>query len=191
MTESETSRNQKLVLSRPRTEKSCRFATDRRNFLRAVGGLTTIGLLTGCMGGMSKNANADGESASSVDGWLAETDNYGSITDMTGESAVTIEVGPESNEHVFTPAAVHIDPETTVTWKWIGSGYHNVVDRDGQFESGEPEETATFEHAFETTGTYFYYCTPHKSVGMKGVLLVGDNSDSTSRNSTETGTGSE
>ncbi|WP_248905185.1 halocyanin domain-containing protein [Halocatena marina] len=191
MAETETNRNQKLASSRSQPEKSCYFATDRRNFLRAVGGLTTLGLLAGCIGGMSENANADDKSASSVDGWLAESDNYDSITDMTGEAAVTIEVGPESNEHVFAPAAVRIDPETTVTWKWIGSGYHNVVDRDGQFESGEPEETATFEHEFKTTGMYFYYCTPHKSVGMKGVLIVGNDSDSTSSNSTETGTGSE
>lgn len=186
MTDTETNRIQKRESSNPRSEKLCRFATNRRNFLRAVGGLTPLGLLTGCIGGKSKNASADDESASSVDGWLAETDNYDSITDMTGKSAVTIEVGPESNEHVFTPAAAHIDPETTVTWEWIGSGYHNVVDRNGQFESGEPEERTTFEHAFETTGTYFYYCTPHKSVGMKGVLIVGNDN-----NSKGTGSGGE
>lgn len=110
--------------------------------------------------------------------------------DMTGKSSVTVEVGSESNEKVFAPAAIRITPGTTVTWKWIGSGNHNVVDKDGQFTSGDPEKKATFKHTFETAGTVLYYCAPHKSAGMKGAVIVEDGGESgNSANTTDTGTG--
>lgn len=94
---------------------------------------------------------------------------------MTGENAVTVEVGAEGNNgsNAFEPAAVEITPGTTVSWKWV-DGYHNVVARTGRFSSGEPEQNAAFEHTFETPGTVLYYCEPHESIGMKGAVIASD-----------------
>lgn len=40
------------------------------------------------------------------------------------------------------------------------------------FDSGTISQ-GSFEHTFETPGTYDYYCIPHKSIGMVGRIVVG------------------
>lgn len=120
------------------------------------------------------SGGTDGEDgASSGDDWLSDAKNYdGTVTDLTGKKSVTVDVGPEDHPYAFTPPAIRISPGTTVVWKWRGGGYHNVVAKNGQFDSGEPEQNATFEYTFETAGTVAYYCDPHKSMGMKGAVIV-------------------
>ncbi|MFC7230941.1 plastocyanin/azurin family copper-binding protein [Saliphagus sp. GCM10025308] len=34
------------------------------------------------------------------------------------------------------------------------------------------DEGETFEHTFDETGTFTYYCSPHVSMGMKGAVVV-------------------
>jgi halocyanin-like protein len=74
----------------------------------------------------------------------------------------------------FWPAAAQVDPGTTVTWQWTGrGGGHNVVAESGEFETDiYMEDGATFEHTFEESGTYLYYCAPHRPIGMKGAIVV-------------------
>ena len=128
-------------------------------------------------------ASGDGGSGGSFDfgGWLAETSNYdGTTADVRGQSAVTIDVGVQANGGAFGfgPVAVHVDPGTTVTWEWTGEGgQHNVVAESGaDFESGDPtnETSHTFEHTFESQGMVKYFCSPHRSLGMRGGVVVGD-----------------
>jgi halocyanin-like protein len=176
------------MISKQRDSTHAAESPTRRRFLYTAGGVAVAGLFAGCTdNGSSGNTGADdGSEGASVDEWLADTDNYdGSVTDMTGKTSVTVKVGPENNEYVFAPAAIRITPGTMVTWQWIGSGYHNVVARNGQFKSGEPAQNATFEHTFETAGTNLYYCEPHKSMGMKGAVIVAG-SDTTSPGNTAT-----
>lgn len=161
---------------------------NRRSFLQAAGGLAATGLLAGCTSGNSDQNGGDGENGQqSVEEWLSGTNNFNGITDETGSSTVTVEVGPERDEMVFAPAAIRIQPGTTVTWKWIGSGNHNVVAEDDLFDSGDPEEQASFEYTFDAAGTTLYYCDPHKSAGMKGAVIVEEsgNSETTTSNSGE------
>lgn len=154
----------------------------RRGFLRSTGVLAAAGLLAGCIndGSGGDDGADDGGEGGSVDDWLADTDNYDSVEDLTGQDSVAVEVGAEGNggANAFAPAAIEISPGTTVTWRWV-NGYHNVVAVDGQFDSGEPEQNATFEHTFDTPGTVLYCCKPHESMGMKGAVVVsGDGGES-------------
>ncbi|WP_433625840.1 halocyanin domain-containing protein [Halomicrococcus sp. NG-SE-24] len=99
------------------------------------------------------------------------------VVDETGKSEVIVKVGVQGNggPYAFGPEAVRVDPGTTVRWKWTGEGMHNVVAEDGSFESEMLGEAgATFEHTFEETGTSKYVCSPHKSMGMTGVVVVGE-----------------
>lgn len=182
MTSNQADRNQAsdssttLTRSSPtQNEHSDSSGWRRRGFLRAVSGVAVAGLIAGCTsnGGGENTGAGDGSEASSVEEWLADTSNYASVEDLTGKKSITVEVGAEGNNgpYAFAPAAIKISPRTTVTWKWV-NGYHNVVATDGQFKSGGPEQNATFEHAFETAGTALYYCAPHKSMGMKGAVVV-------------------
>jgi halocyanin-like protein len=105
--------------------------------------------------------------------YLQGANNFDAVADQTAESTVTVEVGANSGLS-FAPAAVKISPDTTVVWKWTGrGGQHNVVAQDGTFESKcYLEEGSSFSHTFESLGVYKYYCTPHRTQGMLGVIEV-------------------
>lgn len=74
----------------------------------------------------------------------------------------------------FSPDDVTIAPGTTVRWVNQANITHTVTP-DGHSEWTEWETTISgeqFEHTFSTTGTYEYYCDPHRSDGMTGVIRV-------------------
>jgi len=125
-----------------------------------------------------------------LSGWFSDTDNADEVVDRTGESEVTIEVGAEGNKgpYAFAPAAVRIDPGTKVVREWV-NGRHDVVASDGQFQSDYHTDSGAFSHTFEETGVVTYYCTPHKSMGMKGALIVGDAAVTLSGSGSESGSG--
>ena len=144
----------------------------RRTALRTLGGVAA--------GGTTPGTAASGvraqSSGSGVDSWLENTSNYDGVVDRTGSDAVTVEVGVEANQGAFGfgPAAIRVSPGTTVTWEWTGKGgSHNVVDTEGTFESDLVDSAGhTFEHTFESEGTYTYSCVPHETMGMKGAVVV-------------------
>ncbi|MFB6183152.1 MAG: halocyanin domain-containing protein [Haloarculaceae archaeon] len=148
----------------------------RRDFLKTAGGAAgaTAVATTG-----AGSAAAQSGGTPDFGGWLDDVGNYsGSVVDKTGSSEVTISVGAEGNggNFAFDPPAVHVDTGTTVKWEWTGKGgAHNVVDDGGSFESGSPtaEAGVHLEHTFDKGGIYNYYCQPHKSLGMKGSVVVG------------------
>ena len=142
----------------------------RREFVRGAGGLAAV---TGGTAAAAGTATAQ----PSFDGWLSGVTNYNGVTDQRGQSEVTVAVGAQGNggAFAFDPAAVQVDPGTTVTFEWTGEGaQHNVVHEGGDYESElTDEEGFTFQHTFESEGVSKYYCQPHRSLGMKGVVVVG------------------
>jgi halocyanin-like protein len=116
-----------------------------------------------------------------VQEYLAGVSNASSVTDHTGQEQVTVQVGAEGNggAFAFSPPALRIDAGTTVTWEWTGEGgAHNVV-ADGEtlestFESGAvvAEAGHTFEQTFDSSGVVLYYCAPHRTLGMRGAIIV-------------------
>ncbi|WP_436925268.1 halocyanin domain-containing protein [Halosimplex amylolyticum] len=144
----------------------------RRNVMKTLaigataGGLATVG-----------SAPAAAQSTDLSD-WFSNVSNVDGVVDETGKSEVTVEVGVQGNNGAFGfgPAAVRVDPGTKVVWEWTGEGTpHNVVAEDGSFESDMISEAgATFTHTFESAGVTKYACVPHKAMGMKGAVVVGD-----------------
>ena len=78
---------------------------------------------------------------------------------------------------VFSQKIVKINVGDKVFWKATNKG-HNVEFIKG----GVPEGVAKFkskfskdvEFKFDVPGIYAYWCTPHKSMGMIGFVVVGD-----------------
>ncbi|MFB6301753.1 MAG: halocyanin domain-containing protein [Haloferacaceae archaeon] len=143
----------------------------RRDFLRAAGGGAAAGAAT---------VGATGTAAAqpSFGGWMSGVGNYSEVVDKTGSGSVTIQVGAEGNGGAFAfgPAAVQVDPGTKITWEWTGEGgQHNVVAQSGaDFQSQLTGEAGfTFSQTFDSEGVIKYYCQPHRSLGMKGVVVVG------------------
>ena len=110
--------------------------------------------------------------------WFADVSNFSGIVDERGSPRVTVAVGAEGNggQFAFGPPAVRVDPGTVVVWEWTGEGgSHNVVAEDGAYESDLVGDAgSTFEHTFESEGVSTYACVPHKAMGMKGAVVVGD-----------------
>jgi halocyanin-like protein len=151
---------------------------DRRTVLKAgVAAATTAAVGAGTPGSATASGAASTADAS-LKSWLENVDNFDGIVDERGASEVTVTVGSQGNNGAFGfgPAVVRVDPGTTVVWEWTGKGgSHNVVEKDGSYESKMQGETgATFEQAFEAAGVSPYYCDPHKTMGMKGAVVVGD-----------------
>ncbi|MFC6954395.1 halocyanin domain-containing protein [Halorubellus litoreus] len=132
---------------------------------------------TGGAASDAENGSGAGDDSIDYDGWFENVANFDGTVDRTGESEVTITVGAEGNNgaYAFGPAAVQVDPGTTVTWEWTGAGgSHNVVAEDGSYESKmQGSEGTTFERTFDAAGISKYYCGPHKPMGMKGAVVVG------------------
>jgi len=79
----------------------------------------------------------------------------------------------------FDPIGLYVDPGATVRFE-IEAGSHSATAYDGRvpteaapFDSGVLSD-GTFEYTFDVPGTYDYYCTPHRSVGMAGRIVVGE-----------------
>jgi halocyanin-like protein len=114
--------------------------------------------------------------------WFSDVQTYeGTTVDERGSGEVTVEVGAEGNggPYAYTPTAVRVDPGTTVVFEWV-SDTHNVLIEEqpsgAGWEGHEPIENTgfTYEHTFETEGVYKYFCQPHRALGMKGAIVVGD-----------------
>ena len=79
---------------------------------------------------------------------------------------------------VYSQKVVRINVGEKVIWKATSKG-HNVEFIKG----GVPEGVKKFksktskdaDYTFDIPGIYAYWCTPHKTMGMIGFVVVGDN----------------
>lgn len=147
-------------------------AGTRRSFLRG-----TVAAAGATAAAWATVGSATAQSGPDYGDWFGNTSNFDGTYDFTGKSEVTVEVGAAGNggNLAFSPVAIRVDPGTKVVWEWTGKGgSHNVVDKGGSFESDLTAQSgATFEHTFDSEGTFKYYCQPHKALGMKGAVVVG------------------
>ena len=100
-------------------------------------------------------------------------------TSLSYAADITIEMlNKLDNEYmVFSQKIVKVDIGNTVFWKSTNPG-HNVE----FIKDGVPEGVGKFksklskdiEYKFTIPGIYAYWCTPHKSMGMIGFVIVGN-----------------
>ena len=90
---------------------------------------------------------------------------------------VTIEMlnkDANGNKMVFSQEVVKIKVGDTITWLPTTKG-HNVEmissPNKMKFKSKNGKEAKI---TFDTPGIYYYLCTPHKAMGMIGLVVVGD-----------------
>jgi len=100
-------------------------------------------------------------------------------------AAATKEVlmGDNSGQLVFVPKEISVCKGDTVKWIINKAGPHNVVFDEEAIPKGVSQEAISmegqigeegdsFEMSFDVAGTYEYYCEPHRSAGMNGILKV-------------------
>lgn len=143
----------------------------RRRFLQTTAVLAGGSALVG----LSQPVNAQ---EVDLESWFGNVSNFDGVADERGQSEVTIAVGASGNGggFAFEPAAVRVDPGSEIVWEWTGEGgRHDVAAEDDSFAS-ELQGNAgdTFAHTVDSEGITTYACTPHKTMGMKGAVIVGD-----------------
>ena len=78
---------------------------------------------------------------------------------------------------VFSKKIVRVDIGDTVYWKATDKG-HNVEFIKGGVPEGVDKFKTKFnkdaQYTFKVPGIYAYWCTPHKSMGMIGFVVVGN-----------------
>ena len=78
---------------------------------------------------------------------------------------------------VFSQKIVKINVGDKIFWKATNKG-HNVEFIKGGVPEGVEKFKSKYnqdvEFKFDIAGIYAYWCTPHKSMGMIGFIIVGD-----------------
>ena len=148
----------------------------RRQFIQTTGLAGTLAL-AGCIARGTPTQGKKLDVEPSYGGWFNGVSNYDGTYDLRDRTDVTIDVGAKGGlgYYRFSPVAIAVSPGTTVTWRWTGKGGpHDVRADSGAFHSGAlvDDEGHTFSHTFDSPGVFKYYCTPHKSMGMRGAVFV-------------------
>ena len=102
------------------------------------------------------------------------------IANVSFAEDTTVEMLNKLNKRtmIFSQEIVRIDPGDTVFWKATNPG-HNVefISKKGvpagvaKFKSKVGKDT---EFTFTVPGIYAYWCVPHKTLGMIGFIIVGN-----------------
>ena len=93
---------------------------------------------------------------------------------------VTVEMLNKFNKEymVYSKKIVRINTGDKVLWKATDKG-HNVEFINGAIPNGVEKFKSKYnvdvEYEFTIPGIYAYWCTPHKSMGMIGFVVVGEN----------------
>ena len=77
---------------------------------------------------------------------------------------------------VYSQDIATIDVGDTITWLPTQKG-HNVefiAGPDGWEAPKKSKLGKKYAYTFDTPGVYLYQCTPHKSMGMIAIVVVGD-----------------
>ena len=90
-------------------------------------------------------------------------------------SSEEIIITVDSTNLRFSPSEISIVEGDTVRFFWQGQLLaHNAVEKNGVFDSGEPERDVDYSFKFEIgmNGTYEFVCEPHESANMVGEIIV-------------------
>ena len=155
----------------------------RRDFLRAASVPAAAATASAAAGTGAAQETSEGTATGNSTGTSTGT-GTGTATSGGGGPTETVTVGP-GGSLVFSPGTdepLQIAPGTTVEFVWESDNHNIVVDSQPEgagWEGHEPIENTgfTYEHTFETLGTYEYYCAPHQSAGMVGTIEVVENPD--------------
>ena len=93
--------------------------------------------------------------------------------------AVATDMSIDMQKKSYSVEVAKVDVGDTITWLPKSKG-HNVEivasPNDLKFKSKNNKGTSL---TFDTPGIYYYWCTPHKSMGMIGLVVVGGDTSNT------------
>ena len=103
--------------------------------------------------------------------------NFLTSTSFAADATVEMLNKQGKESMVFSEKVVRINVGDKVFWKATNKG-HNVEFIKGGVPEGVEKFKTKFskdaEYTFTVPGIYAYWCTPHKSMGMIGFVVVGN-----------------
>ncbi|QIB75604.1 copper-binding protein [Halogeometricum borinquense] len=165
---------------------------DRRKLMKQIGITGTVALLGG-VAGCTSSADSSGDGDAETEAKTATSKPKDGSSD--GEEWTKTDTVDMNDKLKFAPKRIKVASGTTVTWKNVGAVGHTVTAyedeipdgatyfasggfdsekaaKDGYPDKGNVTEGGTYEHTFETKGTYKYYCVPHEMNAMVGYVKV-------------------
>ena len=173
------------------------YDLSRRQVLRFAGAAAAAGTIAGCSAAPGSSSDSGGGSGGDSDGEQTPTPTSDDGSESAGGEWTKTDTVDMNDELAYAPKQVQVEAGTTVTFENVGSIGHTVTAYEdeipdgatyfasGEFESeqaakdgyssgqeGNVPAGESWEHTFETTGTYEYYCIPHEMNGMVGSVKV-------------------
>ena len=80
----------------------------------------------------------------------------------------------EGNRQVYSEEVARIDVGDTITWVPTNKGHNIEMVASPNNMKLRSKNNKEVKITFEEPGIYYYWCTPHKGMGMIGLVVVGD-----------------
>jgi len=129
-----------------------------------LSGVALAGTIAGC-GGSAAPTNEDGDPVVTMTDDLAFEPDRVSVS--VGDTVVW--ENPETVDHSVTAFEDQL-PDGAA---YFASGGFDSEDRARErYRTGAVEQGETYEHTFETAGSFPYFCIPHE-YSMRGTVVVG------------------
>ena len=77
------------------------------------------------------------------------------------------------NKMVYSQEVVNIDVGDTVTWLPTSKGHNVEMIASPNGMKLKSKNGKEVKITFDSPGIYYYWCTPHKGMGMIGLVVVG------------------
>jgi plastocyanin len=125
--------------------------------------LIALGLCLALLAGCAADEPEPSATDDATDTSLAEDEPGDGADEPDGsdEPATAGETTVSIGDFFFEPEVTSVGVGDTVTWTHDGDLTHNVTSSDGSFASDNLGSGDTFDHTFETAGTFEYRCTLH------------------------------
>ena len=79
----------------------------------------------------------------------------------------------EGNRQVYSEEVARIDVGDTITWVPTNKGHNIEMVASPNNMKLRSKNNKEVQVTFEEPGIYYYWCTPHKGMGMIGLVVVG------------------
>jgi len=121
-----------------------------------------------------------------VDQWFSQHPEVGRTASPAAAAADTFLVGPNSSFRFDTDGNLSTAIDTakiqvgqSILWRWV-TGSHTITNGNGSldpqagilFDVPSTSAAPLFTFTFNSAGTFPFFCRPHESFGMKGVVVV-------------------
>ena len=79
----------------------------------------------------------------------------------------------EGNRNVYSKEVLKVEVGDTVTWLPTSKGHNVEIIASPNKMEFKSKLNKVAKISFDTPGIYYYWCTPHKGMGMIGLVVVG------------------